>query len=61
MIDAAALAIGLLVGGFWVLSVIAVILAIAALISAFSTGCNTTRGIGKDIEKAGDKIQDASR
>ena len=26
------------------------------------TGCNTTKGLGKDVEKLGDKIQDkASR
>ena len=35
MIDAAALAIGLLVGGFSILAVVAVILAIGALISVF--------------------------
>jgi predicted small secreted protein len=27
----------------------------------FSTGCNTMNGAGKDIEKAGDKIQDAAQ
>jgi hypothetical protein len=35
MIDATTLAIGLLAGGFWILTVVAVILAIAALISVF--------------------------
>jgi len=25
------------------------------------TGCNTIHGIGKDFEKLGDKIQDASK
>ena len=29
--------------------------------AVFVAGCNTTRGVGKDIEKAGDKIQDATR
>jgi hypothetical protein len=35
MIDATTLAIGLLAGGFWILGAVAVILAIAALISVF--------------------------
>jgi len=35
MIDAATLAIGLLVGGLWFLAVVSVILAVAALISVF--------------------------
>jgi predicted small secreted protein len=25
------------------------------------TGCNTMRGLGKDIKKAGEKIEDAAR
>jgi predicted small secreted protein len=33
----------------------------SALCAMFASGCNTTRGVGKDIEKAGDKIQDAAR
>jgi entericidin A len=34
----------------------------AALIAFVATGCNTTKGLGKDVEKLGDKIQDkASR
>ena len=36
-------------------------LLISALLAALGTGCNTTRGLGKDIEKAGDKIQDAAK
>jgi predicted small secreted protein len=33
-----------------------------ALFSLLVTGCNTTKGLGKDVEKLGDKIQDkASR
>jgi hypothetical protein len=35
VIDAAALAVGLLEGGLWILAVVAVILAIGALISVF--------------------------
>lgn len=37
------------------------LLLVSALCAALFSGCNTTRGVGKDIEKAGDKIQDASR
>ncbi len=34
----------------------------AALFALFTTGCNTTRGLGRDVEKLGDKIQEkASR
>lgn len=29
--------------------------------AVFGSGCNTTKGLGKDIEKAGDKIQDAAK
>jgi predicted small secreted protein len=39
------------------------LLFIAAVILAFaagSTSCSTTRGLGEDIEKTGDKIQDAA-
>lgn len=36
-------------------------LLLAALVWAvIGTGCNTMEGAGKDIEKAGDKIQDAA-
>jgi predicted small secreted protein len=31
------------------------------LIFFLLTGCNTIHGIGKDFEKLGDKIQDASK
>ena len=34
---------------------------LAALFAAIGTGCNTMKGAGKDIEKAGDKIQDAAK
>lgn len=40
------------------------LLSIVLLTAAWAllgTGCNTTKGVGKDIEKAGDKIQDAAR
>lgn len=35
--------------------------AAAILASLFVSGCNTMNGAGKDIEKAGDKIQDAAK
>jgi entericidin A len=42
-------------------SVAALLLGVA-LLSSVVTGCNTTKGLGKDVEKLGDKIQDkASR
>jgi predicted small secreted protein len=35
---------------------------IAALgLAAMLAGCNTIQGLGKDISKAGDKIEDAAR
>jgi predicted small secreted protein len=34
---------------------------ISALWAALGTACNTAQGVGKDIEKAGDKIQDAAK
>jgi predicted small secreted protein len=38
------------------------VLALAALVSFATAGCNTMKGFGKDTEKAGEKIQDkASR
>jgi predicted small secreted protein len=33
----------------------------AGLLLGLSTGCNTTEGLGKDIEKAGESIQDGAR
>jgi len=33
----------------------------AALSGLLNSGCNTMNGAGKDIEKAGDKIQDAAK
>ena len=38
-----------------------VLAVIAALLGAIAlSGCNTVKGAGKDIEKAGDKIQDSA-
>jgi predicted small secreted protein len=37
------------------------LLLIASLWTMLGTGCNTMNGAGKDIEKAGDKIQDAAK
>lgn len=33
----------------------------AALWSLLATGCNTMNGAGKDIERGGEKIQDAAQ
>ncbi len=27
----------------------------------FFTGCNTARGVGRDVERAGEEIQDATK
>ena len=32
-----------------------------ALFALLGSGCNTMQGAGKDIEKAGNKIQDAAK
>ena len=37
------------------------LLVAATLASLLSSGCNTMNGAGKDIEKAGDKIQDSAK
>lgn len=37
---------------------IVALLCIATLLAIVSTGCNTAHGFGKDMEKAGDKIQE---
>ncbi|HEX2861673.1 MAG TPA: entericidin A/B family lipoprotein [Lacunisphaera sp.] len=34
------------------------LLLLAALSLAFATGCQTSKGFGKDVEKLGDKIQE---
>jgi predicted small secreted protein len=37
-------------------------LALAALLSvAVVSGCNTIQGVGKDVERAGEKVQDAAQ
>ena len=33
----------------------------AALLAMVATGCNTTRGLGRDVERTGEKIQDGTR
>lgn len=30
-------------------------------LSVFLTGCNTLNGMGKDVEKLGEKVQDATK
>ncbi len=32
-----------------------------ALITGFLSACNTMHGVGKDIERGGEKIQDATK
>jgi predicted small secreted protein len=34
------------------------LLLLTATAIAFATGCQTSKGFGKDVEKLGDKIQD---
>ncbi len=34
---------------------------LAMTLSGFSMACNTTEGVGKDVEKAGDSLKDAAR
>ena len=38
-----------------------VVLSVIALLAIVSTGCNTAHGFGKDVEKAGDKIQEGTK
>lgn len=35
-------------------------LAFVMLVVGFLVGCNTVRGVGKDIERGGEKLQNAS-
>jgi len=37
------------------------LLLLAAVAIAFATGCQTSKGFGKDVEKLGDKIQEKSK
>lgn len=39
---------------------IVVLLFVTALLAIVTTGCNTAHGFGKDMEKAGEKIQDGT-
>jgi predicted small secreted protein len=39
---------------------IVVLLFVAAFLAIVYTGCNTAHGFGKDVEKAGDKIQEGT-
>ncbi|MBN8281321.1 MAG: entericidin A/B family lipoprotein [Gammaproteobacteria bacterium] len=32
-----------------------------AIATAFASGCNTTRGIGEDVEATGEAVQDAAQ
>jgi predicted small secreted protein len=38
-----------------------IICLLAGLVALVFSGCNTAEGFGKDVEKAGDKIQDKAR
>jgi len=38
-----------------------VLVASAVLLAALGTGCNTTRGLGRDVERTGEHIQAGAR
>ena len=38
-----------------------IVLGIGSVLTLGSTGCNTAHGFGKDLEKAGDKIQEGTK
>lgn len=40
---------------------IVILLFVTALLAIASVGCNTAHGFGKDMEKAGDKIQEGTK
>lgn len=40
---------------------IVVLLLVTALLAIAGLGCNTAHGFGKDVEKAGEKIQDGTK
>ena len=40
---------------------LALLLLTAAFLALATTGCQTSKGFGKDVEKLGDKIQDKSK
>lgn len=37
-----------------------VLLIVTALLALANTGCNTAKGLGKDVERTGEKIQDGT-
>ncbi len=39
---------------------ILMLMALVGVIALLQVGCNTTKGAGKDLEKAGEAIQDAA-
>lgn len=40
---------------------LALLLVSAALLSALGAGCQTTKGLGKDVENLGENMQDAAK
>ena len=40
---------------------LALTLALAAFLAALGSGCNTAHGFGKDVQKAGEGIQDGTK
>ena len=36
------------------------LLSLTALLAVLGTGCNTAQGFGKDVERAGEKIQEGT-
>jgi predicted small secreted protein len=40
---------------------IVLLLFVTTLLAVVTVGCNTAHGFGKDMEKAGDKIQDGTK
>ena len=38
-----------------------VLFLVTSLLALAGLGCNTTRGLGKDIERTGEKIQDGTK
>ena len=40
---------------------LALLLLSTAILALVSTGCQTSKGFGKDVEKLGDKIQEKSK
>ncbi len=40
---------------------LAIAVALAAFLAALGSGCNTAHGFGKDVQKAGEGIQDGTK